>query len=126
MHTHTLTHTHSHKYTCTHMGDACTQHANIHTHTCVHTTHTYTTQYITHAHTHTTHTCIHVVSMNYNSDFSEVVDYVFLDDSVCLVEFDTSAEGIVESSIMRWPNYDEQLEKAWLKDKHHWPYPPSP
>ena len=48
------------------------------------------------------------------------------DGSVCLVEYDSAAAGVVESSVDRWPSYDEQLEGAWLKDKHHWPYLPSP
>ena len=48
------------------------------------------------------------------------------DGSVCLVEFDAGADGVVESSVARWPSYDEQLEKEWLNNKHHWPYPPSP
>ena len=45
---------------------------------------------------------------------------------MCLVEFDAGADGVVESSVARWPSYDEQLEKEWLNNKHHWPYPPSP
>ena len=45
---------------------------------------------------------------------------------MCLVEYDSTAAGVVESSVARWLGYDEQMERAWLKDKHHWPYPPSP
>ena len=62
-----------------------------------------------------------------------VVLYLFVlchssadDGSVSLVEFDSTMEGIVESSVMRWLNYDEQLEATWQNDKYHWPCPPSP
>ena len=48
------------------------------------------------------------------------------DGTVSLMEFDSTMEGIVESSVIRWSSYDEELETTWLNDRHYWPCPSSP
>ena len=45
------------------------------------------------------------------------------DGTVNLMEFDSTMEGIVESSVIRWSSYDKELETTWLNDRHHWPCP---